>query len=84
VEVLCIAPGAPWENGYAETFHSRLRDELLNAEEFANLLEARVLARDWQDDYNHERPECEFVSAQRRCHLQVRRRGMEAWLFRDD
>jgi transposase InsO family protein len=56
VETLYIAPGAPWENGYAEAFHSRLRDELLDAEEFASLLEARVLAQQWQDEYNHERP----------------------------
>jgi transposase InsO family protein len=56
VEVLYIAPGAPWENGYAESFHGRLRDELLNAEEFASLLEAQVLAQEWRDDYNHERP----------------------------
>src|SRR5881628_1351966 len=26
-KTLYIAPGAPWENGYAESFHSRLRDE---------------------------------------------------------
>jgi putative transposase len=56
VEVLYVTPGAPWENGYAESFHSRLRDELLNAEEFASLLEARVLAQEWRDEYNHERP----------------------------
>jgi putative transposase len=56
VGVLYVAPGAPWENGYAESFHSRLRDELLNAEEFASLLEARVLAQQWQHEYNHERP----------------------------
>ena len=53
---LYIAPGAPWENGYAESFHSRLRDELLNAEEFGSLLEARVLADQWRHEYNHERP----------------------------
>ena len=27
VETLYIEPGSPWENGYAESFHSRLRDE---------------------------------------------------------
>jgi putative transposase len=32
VKTLYVAPGSPWENGYAESFHSRLRDELLNAE----------------------------------------------------
>ena len=39
--MLYIEPGSPWENGYAESFFSRLRDELLNCEEFANLTEAR-------------------------------------------
>lgn len=41
---LYIAPGAPWENGYAEAFHSRLRDELLNVEEFTSVAAARVMA----------------------------------------
>jgi transposase InsO family protein len=53
---LYIAPGAPWENGYAESFHSRLRDELLNVEEFATVAEARLFAERWQLDYNHRRP----------------------------
>ncbi len=29
-----IDPGQPWQNGVAESFHVRLRDELLNAEVF--------------------------------------------------
>ncbi len=29
VETLYIEPGSPWENGYAESFHSRFRDEFL-------------------------------------------------------
>ncbi len=29
-----IVPGSPWENGYCESFNSRLRDELLNGEIF--------------------------------------------------
>ena len=37
VETLYIAPGSPWENGYAESFHSRLRDEFLALEVFENL-----------------------------------------------
>ena len=56
LETLYIEPGAPWENGYAESFNSKVRDELLNAEEFASLLEARVLARQWKQQYNHVRP----------------------------
>lgn len=56
LEALYIEPGAPWENGYAESFNSKVRDELLNAEEFASLLEAQVLGREWKRAYNHERP----------------------------
>jgi transposase InsO family protein len=56
VENLYIAPGAPWENGYAESFHSRLRDELLNAEVFADLREAKALAASWRHEYDHHRP----------------------------
>jgi putative transposase len=56
LETLYIEPGAPWENGYAESFNSKVRDELLNAEEFASLLEARVLAGQWKQQYNHVRP----------------------------
>jgi putative transposase len=56
LEMLYIEPGSPWENGYAESFFSRLRDELLNCEEFANLSEARWFARRRQEEHNHERP----------------------------
>ena len=56
LEMLYIEPGAPWENGYAESFFSRLRDELLNCEEFANLAEARWFARRRKEEHNHERP----------------------------
>jgi transposase InsO family protein len=56
LETLYIEPGAPWENGYAESFNSKVRDELLNAEEFGSLLEARVLGKQWKHDYNHVRP----------------------------
>jgi putative transposase len=56
VASLYIEPGAPWENGYAESFHSRLRDELLNVQAFADLREARALSVAWRDDYNHQRP----------------------------
>ena len=56
VEHLYIAPGSPWENGYAESFHGRLRDELLSAEEFADVREAKALAATWRHEYNHHRP----------------------------
>lgn len=56
IEALYIEPGSPWENGYAESFHSRFRDEFLGVEEFENLMTARTLSRSWKDDYNHYRP----------------------------
>ena len=56
LETLYIDPGAPWENGYAESFNGKVRDELLNAEEFGSVLEAKVLAKEWRRDYNHVRP----------------------------
>jgi putative transposase len=56
VETLYVEPGSPWENGYAESFHSRLRDELMNREEFMNLAEARQMSDAWRMDYNHRRP----------------------------
>jgi len=56
VQTLYVEPGSPWENGYAESFHSRLRDELLAREEFANLAEARALGAAWRLEYNHRRP----------------------------
>ena len=45
VKPLYIEPGSPWENGYVESFNGKLRDELLNIEEFMNLAEARWFAR---------------------------------------
>ena len=56
VDTRYIEPGAPWQNGYVESFHGKLRDELLNAELFADLREAKALAAAWQSDYNHRRP----------------------------
>jgi putative transposase len=56
LQMLYIEPGSPWENGFAESFFSRLRDELLNCEEFANLAEARWFARRRVEEHNHERP----------------------------
>jgi len=56
VSTLYIEPGSPWQNGYAESFNSRLRDELLNQESFADLSEARALSAWWRNEYNHRRP----------------------------
>ena len=51
-----IEPGAPWQNPFAESFNARVRDELLNLEEFSCLAEAQILTEDWRIDYNGEHP----------------------------
>jgi putative transposase len=51
-----IEPGSPWQNPFVESFHSRVRDELLDVEEFSCLAEATVVIGDWQEDYNQRRP----------------------------
>ncbi len=35
-----IDPGCPWQNGFQESFHGKLRDELLDREVFASVEEA--------------------------------------------
>lgn len=56
VKVLYIEPGSPWENGFTESFNSRLRDELLRVEQFTNTAHARAAAAAWREDYNDYRP----------------------------
>ncbi|GGJ42439.1 insertion element protein [Neoroseomonas lacus] len=51
-----IEPGSPWENGYCESFNSKLHDELLNGEIFYSLAEARVVIEGWRQHYNSVRP----------------------------
>ncbi|MBN70104.1 MAG: hypothetical protein CME32_12605 [Gimesia sp.] len=56
VETLYIEPASPWENGYAESFHSRVRDEFMNCEIFENLRSARKQTDSWKEFYNEVRP----------------------------
>jgi len=56
IEALYIEPGSPWQNGYAESFNSRFRDEFLAMEEFECLSSARKLTNQFRDDYNQNRP----------------------------
>ena len=56
VDTLYIQKASPWENGYVESFNSRLRDELLDRELFWCLDEARFVLDEWRMEYNHRRP----------------------------
>ncbi|HEV2172396.1 MAG TPA: integrase core domain-containing protein, partial [Nitrospira sp.] len=53
---LYIEPGSPWENGYCESFNSKLRDECLNGEIFYSLKEAQIVIEKWRVHYNTQRP----------------------------
>ena len=52
VKPLFIEPGSPWENGYVESFHGKMRDELLAREIFYSLKEAQILIERWRKEYN--------------------------------
>jgi putative transposase len=51
-----IMPGSPWENGYCESFNSKLRGELFNGEIFYTLKEAQTVIEGWRQHYNTVRP----------------------------
>ena len=53
---LHIEPGHPWENGYAESFNGKVRDECLNEEVFWHARHAQVVVERWRRHYNEERP----------------------------
>ncbi|SEF77584.1 HTH-like domain-containing protein [Bryocella elongata] len=67
-------PGSPWENGYCESFNSKIRDEFLNGEIFYSVKELRVLAERWRVHYNTVRPHSS---------LGYRSPAPEAWLTKN-
>jgi len=70
-KTLYIESGSPWENGYCESFNSKLRDEFLNGEIFYSMKELRVLTERWRVHYNMIRPHSS---------LGYRSPAPEAWL----
>ena len=52
VELLFIQPGRPMQNGFIESFNSRVRSEFLNSQWFHTLAEAQLKAHAWIDRYN--------------------------------
>ena len=70
-----IEPGSPWENGFAESFNGRFRDEFLNTELFTTAPEAQLLADRWRWEYNTFRP---HSALQGRTPLEVAQQGAAA------
>jgi putative transposase len=64
-----IEPGSPWENGYCESFTSKLRDELLKGEIFYTLEEAKVVIESWRRHYNpaSQHPSVYVIDGKRVC-----------------
>jgi putative transposase len=55
-EAIPVAPASPWENGFCESFNSRLRDEFLEVQEFESVADARQKADWFRREYNKVRP----------------------------
>src|SRR5262249_48736094 len=47
-----IEPGSPWEYGYHERVHARLRDDLLNGDISYTLLDAQIVIESRRRHYN--------------------------------
>ena len=51
-----IDPGKPWQNGVAESFNGKFRDECLSLEWFRSRAEAKAVVETWRQHYNQVRP----------------------------
>ena len=78
-----IEPGKPWQNGVAESFNGKFRDECLSLEWFRSRAEAKVIIEAWRRHYNEVRPHMslgyltpnEFVARQANPASRQRRAG---------
>ena len=56
VELLWIEPGKSTQNAYIERFNRTFRREVLNANRFGSVGQARRVVDEWVVEYNTERP----------------------------
>lgn len=56
VELRAVAPASPWQNGYVESFHGKLRNEFLDLTAFADVADAKAQAAWFKREYNTVRP----------------------------
>ena len=55
-EPIPVEAGSPWQNGFIESFHRRLRDEFLGRVEFESVADGRAKAGWFRREYNTIRP----------------------------
>jgi putative transposase len=56
IETALIDPGKPWQNGVAESFNGKFRDECLSMEWFLSRAQAKVVIEAWRRHFNEVRP----------------------------
>jgi putative transposase len=56
IQTYYIEPGAPWQNGYGESFNGKFRDECLNMEVYYSEAEAQAVHERYRRQFNTERP----------------------------
>src|SRR6266496_3854644 len=56
IDTALIEPGKPWQNGVAESFNGKFRDECLSLEWFRTRAEAKPIIERWHSHYNEVRP----------------------------
>jgi putative transposase len=49
-------PGKPMQNGYIERFNRSFRTDILDFYLFNDLMQVNILAENWMEEYNNERP----------------------------
>ena len=86
IDTALIDPGKPWQNGAAESFNGKFRDECLSLEWFRSRAEAKVVIESWRRHYNEVRPHsslgyltpAEFAARQRKTQRPVHATGRDA------
>lgn len=56
IDIACIDPGKPWQNGSNESFNGKFRDECLSMQWFKNRIDAKMLIEEFRRHYNEVRP----------------------------
>jgi putative transposase len=56
IAIKYIQPGKPMQNGYIERLNRTFREDVLDAYEFDNLEQLRILCDEWQHQYNNFHP----------------------------